>query len=501
MRRSTNTAPFAAAAALGVGGPLTAGTIEAIYTNIPGHPTAQVPGVPGEQFRSPLVPFLTLHGSPTGTHWIFKAFTDNPSSEANDVIVTGSGTVGTVVAKEGNPAPIEGLTYGFMDSDCGVNDSGRYVFGNRLSGGSTETDEILLVFNGTEIVSAVREGDEAPGLVDPNGAGNELFGNSLNSAHVLGDGTVAFKADLIQNIHSDFESALYQGLTVVAQEGTPIGSAAGIDIYDGFVGLGGNTFSSSADGGSWIVEADVLPDVGTEEAVVVNGNIVIRDGDFLGNLPSPVDAVFAVDMAANGDWFARGDLADDDVWAVRNGLVIAATGRPITSDEPEEVFTDSILAVNGNAGGDYIVIGTTSNPDPALSEVAVLNGDSVIARAGDAVDLGGEEPPEAFIEGFAANDAFLSDDFNDDTVDDRELYVFARIRDGQGQTLGDAFLVVRLAAPCPWDCQVAPNGSVGIADLLALLAQWGGPGACDFNGGGVGISDLLTLLANWGLCP
>ncbi|MHC4415526.1 MAG: DNRLRE domain-containing protein [Planctomycetota bacterium] len=54
--------------------------------------------------------------------------------------------------------------------------------------------------------------------------------------------------------------------------------------------------------------------------------------------------------------------------------------------------------------------------------------------------------------------------------------------------------------PCPWDCQATPDGNVGISDLLALLAQWGGPGTCDFNGAGVGINDLLDLLANWGGC-
>ena len=102
MRRSTDTARWVAAvAALGVGGSLSAGTIEAIYTNIPGHPTAQVPGVPGEEFRSPLAPFLTLYGSPIGAHWIFKAFTDNPDSNANDVIVAGSGTTGVACVELG----------------------------------------------------------------------------------------------------------------------------------------------------------------------------------------------------------------------------------------------------------------------------------------------------------------------------------------------------------------------------------------------------------------
>ncbi len=54
---------------------------------------------------------------------------------------------------------------------------------------------------------------------------------------------------------------------------------------------------------------------------------------------------------------------------------------------------------------------------------------------------------------------------------------------------------------CPWDCEPAPDGDVGITDFLAMLALWGGPGSCDFDGGGVGITDFLDLLTNWGPCP
>ncbi|MHC4414279.1 MAG: M28 family peptidase [Planctomycetota bacterium] len=46
------------------------------------------------------------------------------------------------------------------------------------------------------------------------------------------------------------------------------------------------------------------------------------------------------------------------------------------------------------------------------------------------------------------------------------------------------------------------DGSVGIADLLALLAVWGSPGPGDFDHNGiVGIGDLLIMFANWGACP
>ena len=45
------------------------------------------------------------------------------------------------------------------------------------------------------------------------------------------------------------------------------------------------------------------------------------------------------------------------------------------------------------------------------------------------------------------------------------------------------------------------DGSVNVADLLALLAAWGTEpgGPPDFDGSGnVAVPDLVILLANWG---
>ncbi len=55
---------------------------------------------------------------------------------------------------------------------------------------------------------------------------------------------------------------------------------------------------------------------------------------------------------------------------------------------------------------------------------------------------------------------------------------------------------------CMWDLD--GGGTVGIPDILALLAAWRpNPGhPADFDGDGtVGIVDFLLLLANWGPCP
>jgi hypothetical protein len=57
------------------------------------------------------------------------------------------------------------------------------------------------------------------------------------------------------------------------------------------------------------------------------------------------------------------------------------------------------------------------------------------------------------------------------------------------------------AEPCPWDCADPADGEVNVVDFLALLAQWHGPGSCDFDGGDVHITDFLIMLAHWGTCP
>ncbi|MCZ6811253.1 MAG: hypothetical protein O7D97_04550 [Planctomycetota bacterium] len=71
-----------------------------------------------------------------------------------------------------------------------------------------------------------------------------------------------------------------------------------------------------------------------------------------------------------------------------------------------------------------------------------------------------------------------------------------------------AFAAARAAMcpppPDPCAADLDDDGTVGILDLLALLAAWGSDpgGPPDLDGDGtVGIADLLQLLADWGDCP
>ncbi len=445
-----------------------------IFSEIAGDPTAVCPGTGGINFTA----MLELHTSYNGDWWIFKGFIDDSE---NDVIIVGSGTDATgasLVAWEAMDSGLgNGTTHSFLDSSCGINDLGEYCFGSRLDGATTVTDEVIIASDDVGgHVAAFLESQPAAGLIDPLGAGDELFGNSLNSPSRLNDGTVNCHSDLIQNIDSDFRSALYMGATPVAQEGD---SGAGGQFYGGFAALSGNYFDTDADGSNWIVEADIDPSaLATVEAVVVNGVVEVQDGDFLGE--GTVDAVFGVRMSANGGWMARGDFTDDLDWVVMElpalrASLLVQSGDPITTGA-SEVWGPAIGGVNLNDAGDYIISGSTDNPDTNLDNVMVLNSETVIAREGDGVDLDGNGLADDDVEiaSFSANDLALNTD--------GDVIAFITLRQtSTGTSLGDAFVVIDVpAVACSFaDCDA--NGTINIDDIDCFVAA--------FLGGDLGLAD------------
>lgn len=451
--------------------------IEVIHTGIPGHPTAQVPGSPaGVEFRGPIVAFLDLYGSPSGNHWIIKAFS-NEADTINEVILVDDGMESAVVAKEGGVSPIGVLNYGFMDSDCAINDNGEFAFGNRLSAGTT-TDEIIFKRNPMgALVSAVREGDAAPGLTDTGTIGDELFGNSLNSPVILNNNTVLFRADLIQNIATAFRSALYSGSMVLAQEGTALVGGT----YDSFVA---SSLAADANGTNWMAEADIDPTAASTEAAILNGTIVLKDGDAL--LSSTVTDIFSVDLSGDGRAFIRGSLASGVDFITRDGVVIAASGQPIVGARGVLNWGDTLSGVAANSVGDYLVTGNTSSVDPNVDQAMVLNGADVVAEEGNAVDLNGNgmADDDAFITSFGAGDVVLADDGT--------ITFVATIRNGAGTSLGNGLF--RIAPPppaCPGDFD--GSGDVGLGDIAFVINNWGP---------GFGLEQLAEVINNWELnCP
>lgn len=469
--------------------------IQVIFSEVTGDPTAVVPGAVDLGGNPIVTEFKAIEDfflSPDGSQWVLKG-RNHGGSDIETMMLSGAGTSGAVFAQEGQPVHggVAGEVYDFFDGVGSFNDTNQFAYGARARGGSSTVKEKVILYDGSIYTIVAQESDAALGLLDlaPAPSGDELFGNSLNSIHLLNDGRVGFVAVTIQNVHSSRRPAIFYDNQSFAQSGvTPIAS----DTWDSF---DSNDFHTTPDGASWFAQGDDEGSTATDDILVVNGTVVIREGSTLPGSSITVDGIFHTYMAANGDWFSRGDDAADDDWAVHSGTVVASTGTPITPGSPEN-WGASFLAFNGNSSDDWILIGTTDSADPAADTVMVLNGRDVVVREGDPVDLDGNgiADDDAFIgrgdntlSAFAPNDARITED--------GVVYFIAPLRDAAGNDLGtfgsggEAFLRLSLPPTCGSGNVDLSNGTP--QDVLLINASAAGPSRSTTIATGEGFSLAL----------
>ena len=204
-----------------------AGPIEVIYTEIPGQPSAVVPGAKDANGNPVFAEFqalgeVALRGD--GGEWMLKA-TTNLGSTLDAILILGSGTVGNAFAQDGQPVQggLPGEQYDFFDAPVPAawNDNGNIAFSFRAKGGSSAVFEKVVFVSGGVHTVVIQMGDPALGLIDqpPNPTGDELFGNSINSVHLLNTGEVGFVNNPIQNCHSNRYPAFFLGNTSFRQSG------------------------------------------------------------------------------------------------------------------------------------------------------------------------------------------------------------------------------------------------------------------------------------------
>lgn len=419
-----------------------------IFSNIAGDASSLVPGLGGVRFSS----FSRPYRSPNGAFWIISADTDAATSE-DEVVIGGFGLAGAVVAREGGAIQDRADFIGLIDQRLSINNAGQFAFATNTSG--TDADEIIVRgdLSGSPLITAIQETDP----VVLNGGGSATLGASVWLGDILSDGRIAYGASLVAPTSGGLSGLLIDRQVIVQADATiPTGQAGGAmeswDVFDF------EDFRTNADGTRWLAQGDLNGAAGTDDVLVVDGAVVIQEGHALPGFASNVSSITEPYMDSAGNWIARGSNADGSDWAIVNGAVVATTGQAITpgasetwSDAP---FATTFFWMASNNNGDYVIGGTTSNSDPLADAVLVLNGETVLLRQGDAVDLNGDGllNDNAYINIFNNDDGFLTDD--------GFLYLTADLMDGSGAALGQAFLVYQIPAP-------GALSALGLAGALA----------------------------------
>jgi hypothetical protein len=417
--------------------------LEVLYSRIAGHPTAVVPGAvdtSGNPAVTEFRAFEQLVGSPDGTQWMLRGRTQQGTA-SETMMMLGAGATGTVFAQKGRPVHggLPGEVYDFFGSGLGrFNNANDFAFSARAVGGlAANGHKVIRVVGGAGTV-VQQQGGALIGLVDiaTNPTGDEIYGNSVGSAHLLDNLAVGLQDSTIGMISTTRRPAIFYDNVAFHQAN--VTQVVGLDgvTPQTWATIDANAFYTTPDGAHWNATGRIVAPTTMDAVLVVDGSVVIQEGVTIPTTSLVASSILNVALAGNGHWFARG-AHTGGVYAVVDGLLAAKTGDPITPGSTEH-WTTTYSAFVGNRLGEWALFGTTDSGSTATDNVVVFNGTTVVAREGDPVDLNrnGVFDDDVFLgrgndtlTPFSADNAFLGDD--------GFLYFFVNLRNGAGVDLAN----------------------------------------------------------------
>ncbi len=493
----------AAAGGLGLAHAAHAGpTIELVYANqtVAPFPSALsvVPGPIDGSADPRFTNFADINRSPNGQKWTTVATINASPAAKTNVLLIGQGKTGVyqaqsgvTVTNPGDPTP-EFIT--LVGRFPRINDSGQWAhaFQVAMTPASTPASLDFRVgrFNGTGF-DIIKPGDAIPALAGVGGGAT--YNGGFSSASITNAGTIGFMGLIAPNVGA-FDAAFLGTGAVLAIEpfaAVPTGPTGQMTPTNfNWADITADSFQQDGTGTRTIVLATLdNSDTTQNQVLVVDGAVVIQKGFPIGAVPGVVTSIVSgVRMEPNGDWFARGTSTTIAVppvattWFVRNGVVIAQQGQPITPGAME-VWGGTFMEARGDNSGNYFVSGRTDNTNGTLNDVMVYNGTKVIARESDPVEGGAY-----FMHIFQGRSALLNDDF---------AYASTQLKASATGTssLGSNSLVRIRVCRADYDM----NNTVSIDDIFVYLNAWfAGAQRADMDGAsGVAIDDIFVYLNLW----
>jgi hypothetical protein len=416
--------------------------IKVIYTRKPGDPTAVVPGATDSAGVPVVTEFRAMEqlvGSPDGTNWLIKGRTQQVGVNET-MLMWGSGNTGSVFGQQGRPIPggAPGEVYDFFSTTVGrFNENNDFAFAARATGGVASIFQKIIKVVGGNGTIAFAMGSPLTGCSDlaPAPSGDEIFGNSVGSAHLLNNGVIGVHDTTIGNVHSSRRPAIFYDQTMFHQINVTSVTTLGGGPLANWIALDSEGFYTTPDGAHHVITGRIAGQVAANDAVLaVDGQVQLQEGIQVGATGVYPSTFVNFDLASNGDWFVRGAQIAPGVgaYAIRNGVPVAKTGDAVVPASAETWATNTFSTFTGNRVGDWVVFGKT-NAAVANDDLIVLNGNTIVAREGDPVDINGNGlfDDDAFIgrgnntvSAFSADNAFLTDDGT--------LYFFIMLRTGAG---------------------------------------------------------------------
>jgi uncharacterized repeat protein (TIGR01451 family) len=405
-----------------------------------------------------------------------------------------------------------------FDRSMAINNDGKVAFTTQTNNANTSLRRVLAISDSTgNAVVAARQnallggsfgGSRWGGTMVVAGitaAARATLYASLAGTNPAGQTRIVASTDLLNSVSQLLRSGVDIPANQVGATTFPWTDWQGSATAEPFRGV-----RTNADGTRYLAEGFIdnppggpLLNPDTNQIVVVDGQVVLQEGVVIpgSGFAEPIrpGSPFQYSFMENdGNWFAYGSNADPIApapnpwnagqdWVVRNGVVIARTGDPITPSATE-IWTDQpsgggaglartfIMAVG--RGDDVVIGGLTNIADSTRRAVLVWQNAGqaeVVLRTGDPVDLNGNgiNDDDAYVnfirDGRAAIDA------------DRTLLVVVDLRNGNQvctQTSGDIIGQALLRLPLP---PVSGVVACNPADIAATDASPGAD-ACVDNG-------------------